>query len=147
MKNRDLLQTDNDFRCLPKTYILFSKNCVKKNTLIRALVDPTNNLNTTLFVRWSFAVDQPSKFERKTSVALMHADRDALKTKKKSGTWAVTSVRGVVSGMATVLCQEWRTQECRLLGTVLSLQKLWCCFGTLVDAGLCRVGMKKNRRC
>ena len=41
--------------------------------------------------------------------------------------------------MFVVLCQVWRTQECRLLGTVLSLEKLWCCFGTLADASPCHV--------
>ena len=46
-----------------------------KNTLIRALVDPTSNLPTSLFVRWPFAVDQPSKFERKTSIAAVAALR------------------------------------------------------------------------
>ena len=56
-------------------------------------------------------IDGPSKFER-TSVTPLHADRDTLKTNKKNQELEqLMSVRGVVSEMATVLCQEWRTQE------------------------------------
>ena len=43
-KNRNLLQTDTDFRRPSKTHIRVSHDC-KKNTLIRAVMDPTNNLH------------------------------------------------------------------------------------------------------
>ena len=43
-ENRDLLQTDTDFRRPSKTHIRVSQDC-KKNILIRAVMDPTNNLH------------------------------------------------------------------------------------------------------
>ena len=82
----------------------------------------------------------PSEFERKTSITLLRPNRNKHKNQhRKSRTCPGTTVRGVVPGMATVVCQKWRTRKCRLLEKVSSLVKLWCCLGTLVDVSVCHI--------